>query len=38
MRRFMKTWWETYGLQGLEGFFEDEQEQMFIYMEKVQSN
>ncbi|PBK65278.1 hypothetical protein ARMSODRAFT_978394 [Armillaria solidipes] len=34
MRRFMKTWWETYGLQGLEGFFEDEQEQMFVYTEK----
>ncbi|SJL13046.1 uncharacterized protein ARMOST_22512 [Armillaria ostoyae] len=34
LRRFMKRWWEIYGMQGMEGFFEEEQAQMVIYTEK----
>ncbi len=32
---FFQNWWETYGLQGLEGFFDDEQKLMITYTEKV---
>ncbi|KAK0183861.1 hypothetical protein F5146DRAFT_1007283 [Armillaria mellea] len=31
---FFRNWWGTYGLQGLESFFEEEQQQMITYTEK----
>ncbi|KAK0231674.1 hypothetical protein EDD85DRAFT_956468 [Armillaria nabsnona] len=34
LREFFQNWWRVYGLQGLEGFFEDEQDLMITYTEK----
>ncbi|KAK0187337.1 hypothetical protein F5146DRAFT_1142314 [Armillaria mellea] len=31
---FFRNWWGMYGLQGLESFFEEEQQQMITYTEK----
>ena len=37
LKPFFWNWWGTYGLQGLEGFFEEEQQQMITYNERVNS-